>query len=71
MTSRRKKYNRYTRPISRAFKKNDPIFSVKIKQVELVKYARSVGKKPSELSEEEIGVFVIDGYKKLADYRGF
>lgn len=71
MTLRRKKYNPYTRPISRAFKADDPIFSVKIKQVELVKYAKSVGKEPNELSKKEIGMFVVGGYQKLSAYRGF
>ena len=71
MTLKRKAYNRYAAPISRAFKANDPIFSVKIKQVELVKYARSIGKEPSQLSKQEIGMFVAGGYQKLADYRGF
>ena len=71
MTSEKKKFNRYNRKILNAFKADDPIFAVKIKQVELAKYALSIGKKPAELSKEEIGRFVIGGYEKLAEYRGF
>lgn len=62
---------KYNRPILRALKATDPIFSVKIRQVELAKYAKSVGKAHTELSKNEIGRFVVGGYEKLEEYRGF
>ena len=61
----------YERVIDGPFEPDDPIYNIRIRQVDLLHYARSVGKKPTELSEDEIGQFVEGGYEVLKKYRGF
>lgn len=47
----------------------DHTFDIKIKQVDMIKYAKSVNKQPCDLTDDEIAMFVVGGAEALNNYR--